>query len=104
MNHLITGGAGFIGSHLAELLSKDKNNNILILDNLEVGQQRNIPQKNNVKFIHCDISNQYSLLNKAFENVDYVYHLAARADVVPSIELPERYFDVNVKGLSLIHI
>ena len=40
MNHLITGGAGFIGSHLADLLSEDENNNIIILDNLEVGQKK----------------------------------------------------------------
>ena len=98
MNHLITGGAGFIGSHLADLLSEDENNNIIVLDNLEVGQQRNIPNKQNITFIHCDISTQYGILKKAFKNIDFVYHLAARADVVPSIELPERYFDVNVKG------
>ena len=57
MNHLITGGAGFIGSHLADLLSEDENNNIIILDNLEVGQKRNIPNKPNINFINLTIIN-----------------------------------------------
>ena len=48
---------------------------------------------------HCLLSQIFLLIAKTnLKDVDYVYHLAARADVVPSIELPERYFDVNVKG------
>ena len=51
----------------------------------------------NIKFIKCDISKN-GLWNKEFSGKCYVFHLAALADIVPSIQNPEKYFDANVKG------
>jgi len=93
----ITGGAGFIGSHLVERLSKHKCK-IIIIDNLSTGRIENIKEvlkKKNVRFLKKDIlkiKNLKSILAKT----DYIFHLAALADIVPSIEKPEKYFYSNV--------
>jgi UDP-glucose 4-epimerase len=79
MKFLITGGAGFIGSHLAEELSKKKINQVIIIDNLSTGRIENI--KNFIKkinFIKADISKKGKWQN-AFKKVDFVFHLAAYA-------------------------
>lgn len=77
MNILVTGGAGFIGSHIAEELSNSRNN-IVILDNLSGGFIENIPS--NTTFIKGSITN-HKLINSIFEKYrfDYVFHLAAYA-------------------------
>ncbi len=93
----VTGGAGFIGSHVIEELSKIKCK-IIILDNLSTGTKKNIKKflkKKNVKFFKRDLSNAKDL-KKILKNIDYVFHLAALADIVPSIENPKKYFDSNV--------
>ncbi len=94
MRILITGGAGFIGSHIAEELSKD--NEVVILDNLSTGKKENIKGMN-VKLIKGDIRNENDV-EKAMKKCDYVLHLAAVASVVKSIENPEETFDVNING------
>ena len=97
MKSLITGGAGFVGCHLADKLVK-LNHKVTILDNLSTGRERNIEKiKHKIKFIKCDISKDYNL-EKYFNKVDWVFHLAALADIVPSIENPENYFTSNVQG------
>ncbi len=99
MNYLITGGAGFIGSHLTEKLI-NTGHNVTILDNLSTGRLTNlssIKNKKKIKFINTDISKKGSWTNY-FRNIDCVYHLAALADIVPSINFPERYFKSNVEG------
>jgi UDP-glucose 4-epimerase len=79
--YLITGGAGFIGSHLAEyLLLLD--HEVVILDNLSYGKKENIPPK--CKFIHGDILDS-SLLKTATSNVEGIFHLAAIASVQKSV-------------------
>lgn len=94
---LITGGAGFIGSHLAEELIK-RNHQIIIIDNLFSGKLNNLSNlKKNYKFIKADISKVGKWKNN-FKEVDYVFHLAALADIVPSIKNPQNYFDTNVNG------
>jgi UDP-glucose 4-epimerase len=97
---IITGGAGFIGSHLSELLVKKKYD-VTIIDNLTNGSLKNISQfKNKIEFIKGDIRDK-KLIKKLFKRrVDVVYHLAALADIVPSIEKPELYYDVNVTGTN----
>lgn len=98
MKFLITGGAGFIGSHLAEELSKKKINQVIIIDNLSTGRIENI--KNFIKkinFIKADISKKGKWQN-SFKKVDFVFHLAALADIVPSIDNPEVYYESNVTG------
>lgn len=96
-NILITGGAGFIGSHLAEYLLT-KGYNIRILDNLSTGKIENIESIiEEIEFIDGDICNNKMVL-KALQNMDYVFHLAALPSVQRSIEDPLTTFKVNVEG------
>ena len=95
--YIVTGGAGFIGSHLVEALVK-KNKKVLILDNLSTGRINNIKSfKNKIRFINCDISREGNWM-KEFRGKCIVFHLASLADIVPSIENPIKYFESNVKG------
>ena len=93
MKYLITGGAGFIGSHLAEKLAKKSE--VIILDNLSTGRKQNIAHINNIKFVKCDLSKK-GKWEKFFKNIDCIFHLAALADIVPSINYPENYYNSNV--------
>jgi UDP-glucose 4-epimerase len=96
MRALVTGGAGFIGSHLVELLLKN-GHEVIVLDNLVGGRLRNLEQHPQLKFFQLDIRDKESI-SFLFKGVDWVFHLAALADIVPSIEMPEEYFKVNVDG------
>jgi len=97
IKYIISGGAGFIGSHLVETLVK-KNKKVVVLDNLSTGRYDNIRQfKNKIKFIKCDISKKGRWI-KEFEGKCFVFHLAALADIVPSIQNPTKYFESNVRG------
>ena len=98
MKTLVTGGAGFIGSNLVdELISRG--HKVIVLDNFSTGRKSNLKHhsNNNLKIINIDILRNQSL-EKYFKGVDYVVHLAGLADIVPSIENPEKYFNSNVKG------
>jgi UDP-glucose 4-epimerase len=98
MRFIVLGGAGFIGSHLAEELSKKKENKVIIIDNLSTGRIENIKNfRSKIKFIKDDISKKGKWQN-AFKKVDFVFHLAALADIVPSIDNPETYYQSNVTG------
>ena len=98
MKHIITGGAGFIGSHLVERLLKNKSNKIIIIDNFSTGNIDNLKNfKKKIHIIKVDISKKGNWMN-VLKSADYVYHLAALADIVPSIENPEKYFQSNVTG------
>ena len=95
MKIVITGGAGFIGSHLAEFLIKKKHQ-IVIIDNLSTGRIENIKNfKNKVKFVNADISKKGRWMQN-FKNTQVVFHFAALADIVPSIKDPYTYFQSNV--------
>ena len=96
-NILITGGCGFIGSHLAEKLA-NLNYNVFIIDNLSTGRKEYKTYKKNISLIKGDISsiNTYKKLSKY--KFEYVFHLAALADIVPSIQNPHKYFKSNVAG------
>lgn len=97
-NFLVTGGCGFIGSHLVEELLKNKNNKVIVLDNLITGKLTNINTKNkNLRFHNCDISKKKNF-NRFFKNIHTVFHLAALADIVPSINDPLLYYNTNVTG------
>jgi len=94
---IVTGGAGFIGSHLVDYLIKEKHE-VIVLDNFSTGRAKNLDHvKEKIKIIECDISKKGDWY-KYFKNTDYVFHLAALADIVPSIQYPKRYFDANVTG------
>ena len=93
---IVTGGAGFIGSHLVELLLK-KNYEVVIIDNFSTGRPANINHLKNIKLIKADISKKGNW-QKFFKNTKFVFHLAALADVVPSILDPISYYNSNVTG------
>jgi UDP-glucose 4-epimerase len=96
---LVTGGAGFIGSHLCQrLLACDLE--VVCVDSLVCGRLKNLDEFNNnqnFNFIQADIRDRKALLS-AMKDVDWIFHLAGLADIVPSIENPSLYFDMNVNG------
>ncbi len=95
MKVLVTGGAGFIGSHLVERLVKD-GHEVTVVDKSQVNVERNLKDvKDKIKFHKLDISN-FSL--KYMNDAEVVIHLAAIADIVPSIEDPLSYHETNVNG------
>ena len=103
---LVTGGAGFIGSHLVERLAKG-GREIVCLDNFDPYYPDVIKRENlrgalstgRVRLVEMDIRDREALLGVlARERVEAVVHLAARAGVRPSLVDPELYFDVNVRG------
>lgn len=98
MTYLITGGAGFIGSHIAEELA-EKGEDVIILDNLETGNMSNIAHfKDKITFINGDIRDS-ELLKKITKDVDFICHQAALRSVPKSMENPLPYFDVNITGM-----
>lgn len=94
MKILITGGAGFIGSHLADYFVK-QSYDVVILDNLSSGKYENMP--NCVEFIKGDITD-INIVKKAVFGADYVFHLAAMVSVPLSFENPDKCNDINVEG------
>tara|TARA_B110000483_G_scaffold241194_1_gene323598 strand:+ start:2014 stop:3009 length:996 start_codon:yes stop_codon:yes gene_type:complete len=97
--YVITGGCGFIGSHVVEELLKNKKNYITVIDNLISGKKSNIDIENKrLRFVKLDISKNSKKFNKIFKKIDVVIHLAALADIVPSINNPKLYFSTNVTG------
>ena len=95
-NILVTGGAGFIGSHIIELLVKSKNK-IIIVDNLNTGFKKLINKK--CKFIKADIRNEKKL-NKIIKKnkIDTVIHLAALLNVSEAEKNKKKYYSNNIIG------
>jgi len=103
MKILITGGAGFVGSHLCEKYTKN-GDTVLCLDNFMNGNLMNIRHllnHRNFKLIQGDIQN-YDLLEKLMRDVDAVFHLAAQIHVDRSIIEPKLTYDINVLGTQNI--
>ncbi len=99
-NFLITGGAGFIGSHIAEYLLKNGAKKVRVLDNLSNGFQSNLDilkQYSGYEFMEADIRNIESC-QQACKGIDYVSHQAALGSVPRSIKEPVYFNDVNVGG------
>ncbi|MCG8430663.1 MAG: SDR family oxidoreductase [Candidatus Omnitrophica bacterium] len=100
---IVTGGAGFIGSHLVELLL-DKGYQVTILDNLSTGSPENIKgclDNPNCEFLQVDISDLEAIAGH-FKGKEYVFHLAALADIVPSVVHPHTYHKSNVDGTMAV--
>ena len=101
MKILVTGGAGFIGSHIVEYLVQ-RGDNITILDNLNTGKIENLSKvENNINFVNGDIRD-YKLLESLVNDSDGVFHEAALASVQQSFKMQDEYFDVNVYGTENI--
>ena len=97
MNTIVTGGAGFIGSHLVEHLFSE-GHSVTVLDNFSTGRYENLEHlKKNISIIECDL-NEENDIDNIVKGADWVFHLAALADIVPSIQNPQKYFNANVNG------
>jgi len=101
MKFVVTGGAGFIGSHLVEYLA-EHGNSVIVIDDLNTGKIENLKNVHEkIEFIKGDIRDN-NLLRKTFKDVDGVFHQAALASVQESFTMPEKYHDVNVNGTENI--
>ncbi|MBP2645547.1 MAG: UDP-glucose 4-epimerase [Firmicutes bacterium] len=96
MKVLVTGGAGFIGSHIVEKLIAEKWE-VVVLDNLSTGRRENVPST--AKLVVMDIARDNILPLFEKELFDYVIHLAAQTSVPASLENPELDCQVNIMGM-----
>lgn len=96
---VVTGGAGFIGSHLVDLLLEN-GFAVTVLDNMSTGRPENLSHQSgndNLEVVVQDIADS-AAISGYFAGADYVFHLAALADIVPSIQNPVEYHHSNVNG------
>jgi UDP-glucose 4-epimerase len=96
---IVTGGAGFIGSHLVDALLAS-GRSVLAIDDLAIGRRVNIAAHEGnarFRFVEASVVDRARML-ELFKGAERVFHLAALADIVPSVQSPERYFDANVNG------
>ena len=98
MKILVTGGAGFIGSHIAELLHERFD--VRVLDNLESGRISNLAGCK-AKLIQASILDRRAV-RQAVHGVDYVFHLAARTSVAESMLKPVEYNETNTLGTLIV--
>ena len=96
MRMLVTGAAGFIGSHLSDKLLKE-GHEVLGVDNLSAGSLENLPKHKEFEFMRFDIRSRKPM-GEACRGVDYIFHLAADPLVKESAERPIDSFDINVHG------
>ena len=97
MKCVVTGGAGFIGSHLVDRLL-GLGVQVTVLDNFSTGRRENLDHvAGQIRVVDCDLGTPGNWARE-FEGTQWVFHLAALADIVPSIQKPEAYFSANVVG------
>ena len=99
LNTVVTGGAGFIGSYLVEQLLRD-GHRVTVLDNFSTGRPENLAHLSeypDLRVHQADIA-EFESIRPLFEGADWVFHLAALADIVPSIQRPLAYHKANVDG------
>ena len=99
MKTLVTGGAGFIGSHLVERLLRD-GHEVLVLDDLSTGRRENLSEFSGLPRLsshEVDVAD-FEHIQEYFQGIDWVFHLAALADIVPSVQRPLAYHRSNVDG------
>ena len=99
MKTIVTGGAGFIGSHLVEKLL-EKGHQVIVLDNFSTGREENLQHvHDDPRLTIHDVDVVYlRKIKPLFKDVDWVFHLAALADIVPSMQRPMDYHRANVDG------
>ncbi len=99
MKALVTGGCGFIGSWLVERLLND-GHEVTVIDNLSTGHARNLDHLKDHKRLHVHIADicDHARIEPLFAGIERVFHIAALADIVPSIEHPLMYHNSNVNG------
>ena len=101
MKYAVTGGAGFIGSHLVKKLV-ERGNEVIVIDNLNTGKKQNIEKiSKKIYFFEVDIRD-FSAMEGILKNIDGVFHEAALASVQDSFRIPDEFFDVNVNGTENI--
>jgi len=101
MKYAVTGGAGFIGSHLVKKLV-ERGNEVIVIDNLNTGKKQNIEKiSKKIDFFEVDIRD-FSAIEDTLKNIDGVFHEAALASVQDSFRIPDEFFDVNVNGTENI--
>ena len=101
MKYAVTGGAGFIGSHLVKKLV-EHGNEVIVIDNLNTGKKQNIEKiSKKIDFFEVDIRD-FSEIEDILKNIDGVFHEAALASVQDSFRIPDEFFDVNVNGTENI--
>ena len=101
MKYAVTGGAGFIGSHLVKKLV-ERGNKVIVIDNLNTGKKQNIEKiSKKIDFFEVDIRD-FSAIEDILKNVDGIFHQAAMASVQDSFRIPEKFHDVNVNGTENI--
>lgn len=96
---VVTGGAGFIGSHLVDHLL-ESGRRVRVLDSFVTGRRENLAAHEgepNLEIVEADVADK-SAAHSVCEDAERVFHLAARADIVPSINDPNAYFSANVDG------
>ena len=96
MRFLVTGGAGFIGSHIVERLLRE-GHFVRVLDNFSSGKRENLP-RSSFELIEGDIRDK-NASDKACQGIDFILHQAALRSVPKSIADPESYNDVNINGI-----
>jgi UDP-glucose 4-epimerase len=101
MRFVVTGGAGFVGSNLVQLLLEN-NHEVIVVDNLHTGKKENLESViDKIEFQKIDIRNHESMKN-ILNNIDGVFHEAALTVVQDSFSNPKEYYDVNVQGTENI--
>lgn len=103
MKCIVTGGAGFIGSHLVDKLLAD-GHDVRVIDNFSTGRPDNLAHHKgcaSLELVQADICD-LDKIRPLFDGIDRVFHLAALADIVPSIVNPVAYFNSNVSGTMCV--
>jgi UDP-glucose 4-epimerase len=97
MKYVVTGGAGFIGSHITKKLI-ERGDIVTVIDNMETGKEKNLEEvKSKINFVKGDILD-VDLLENITKDIDGIFHQAALASVQDSFNEPDKYHNVNVNG------
>ncbi|MDT2638918.1 NAD-dependent epimerase/dehydratase family protein [Enterococcus dongliensis] len=101
MNYLITGGAGFIGSTLANHVSKE--NSVIVIDDLSMGKEENLVKNSNLRFIKGSVTDSELMDEILSKNTfDYIFHFAAVASVADSVERPVDTHQINFESVLML--